>query len=256
METYIRNRKDQKISVLVEQAADSKGLVFIAHGLGGFKDEPHIQKYAQTFKDNNFTIVRFDATNACGKSDGNYEHATVTNYYEDLEDTISWAATQAWYQEPFWLAGHSMGSMTSILFAQRYPDKVKALAPTSAVISGSLSLEGYRAQGYDIEQWKQTGWLDNAPNASGQPKRLPWSHMADRLMYNVLEHTDKLTMPVLMIVGDKDLGTPVAHQKILYERLPGKKELHVINGAEHTFRTPEHLAEIKNIFDRWINNNF
>lgn len=85
---FIQNRKDQKISVIVEKAEDQKGLAFVMHGLGGFKEQPHIQTFADAFKEDGFTVVRFDTTNTFGESDGNYEDATVTNYYEDLEDRV------------------------------------------------------------------------------------------------------------------------------------------------------------------------
>jgi len=59
-------------------------------------------------------------------------------------------------------------------------------------------------------------------------------------------------MPVLLIVGDLDDTTPPEHQKILYDKLLGKKEFYIIKDAKHTFKEPEHLAEIKKIFSSWI----
>ena len=76
--------------------------------------------------------------------------------------------------------------------------------------------------------------------------------MEDRLKYDLLPEVNKLTMPVLLIVGDKDDGTPPEHQKILFDKLPGKKELHIIKDAPHTFRDEKHLLEIKNLFLEWI----
>src|SRR3990167_2091167 len=104
---FIKNRKNQKICVVLEKNTEQKGLVFIMHGLGGSKDELHIQTFAKTFRDNGFTVVRFDTTNTFGESDGDYADATTTNYYQDLEDVIKWAGSQDFYQEPFYLTGHS-----------------------------------------------------------------------------------------------------------------------------------------------------
>lgn len=75
----------------------------------------------------------------------------------------------------------------------------------------------------------------------------------DRVKYDLLKEVDKLTMPVLLIVGEKDRPTTPEHQKILFDALPSqKKELHVIKGAPHTFRDPEHLREVKEIFMKWL----
>ena len=249
---FIRNRKGQKVAVLVEQPENSVGLAFVMHGLSGFKEQPHIQAYADAFRENGYTVVCFDTTNTFGESDGSYEDATTTNYYEDLEDVIEWAKSQPWYQEPFVLAGHSLGGICTALWAEQYPESVKGLAPTSTVVSGKLSTEtdDYRDT---VDEWRRTGWLvQDSTSKPGMIKRLKWSRMEDRLKYDLLPEVYKLTMPVLLIVGEYDKSTPPEHQKILYDKLPGKKEMHIIKGAEHTFREEGHLKEIKEIFNRWI----
>jgi len=250
MKITIKNRKGQKIIALLDKVENAKGLVFVMHGLGGFKEQSHIETFAQAFKEKGYTAVRFDTTNTFGESDGNYENATTTNYYEDLEDVIKWAKSQNWYQEPFVLAGHSLGGICSALYAEKYPEKVKALAPISTVVSGELTLKTDRE---DVKNWEKTGWrISESKSKPGVIKKLPWSHMGDRLKYDLLPEVDKLTMPVLLIVGEKDNSTPPEHQKILYDKLPGKKEFHIIKGAEHTFREKKHLDEIKNILLKWI----
>jgi len=250
----IKNRKGQKIVAVVEENESQKGLVFIMHGLGGFKEQPHIQAMTEAFGENGYTVVRFDTTNTLGESDGKYEDATITNYYEDLEDVIKWTESQEWYEEPFVLVGHSLGAICVALFAENYPQKVKAVAPISTVVSGKLSVEAHEYyKPEEFKKWQETGWLEKESySKSGTTKRLKWSHIIDRLKYDLLPRVDKLIMPVLLIVGEGDTTTPIEHQQILYKVLPGKKELHIINGSRHTFRNPEHLLELKNIFRKWI----
>ena len=252
---FIKNRKNQNVSVLLEITENQRGLAFVTHGLGGFKEQDHIQTFADAFKEEGFSVIRFDTTNTLGESDGKYEDATTTNYYEDLEDVIEWAKSQSWYEEPFWLVGHSLGGISIILFAEKYHHKVKALAPISTVVSGKLSMETKRYEGNDLlEQWKKTGWKEEESKSKpGFIKRLKWSHMEDRLKYNVLDGIDKLTMPVLLITGEDDDTTPPEHQQILFDNLPNGKQLHIIKNAPHTFREKEHLEEIRQILKKWIN---
>ncbi len=247
----IKNRKGEKIVVLFERSDNPKGLAFVMHGLSGSKEQPHIATFAQAFKDKGFIVVRFDTTNTYGESDGRYEDATTTNYYEDLEDVISWAKTQDWFIAPFWLAGHSLGGISIILYAEKNPSDVKALAPISTVVSGKLSAE---ARGDEVmKQWQEKGFEEEkSTSIPGLVKRTPWSHMEDRLKYDVLPEVDKLKMPVLLIVGDKDDSTPLTHQQILFDKLSGPKEIHVIKDAPHTFRTERELEEIKKIMEAWI----
>ena len=252
MKQYIKNRKNQNISVLIEVADNPKGLVFVMHGLGGFKEQPHIETFAKAFRDNNYTVVRFDTTNSFGESDGDYADATVTNYLEDLEDVIEWSKTQDFYREPFVLCGHSLGGICSALYSQKYSKIIKALIPVSTVISGKLSLETYSQA--DLDEWKETGYRTTIGYSSGIEKTLKWSHMEDRLKYNLLDKVNNLKMPVLMISGELDKSTPVEHQQILFDKLPGSKEFHIIPGAPHTFKEEWHLKQIYNYLDNWIKN--
>lgn len=46
----IYNRNGQKVVVLLDEAVNPKGLAFVMHGLGGFKEQPHIQAMALSFR--------------------------------------------------------------------------------------------------------------------------------------------------------------------------------------------------------------
>jgi alpha/beta superfamily hydrolase len=94
----IQNRQGQKVVVLIEKNNKPRGLVFIVHGLSGFKEQKHIEVFAQSFKKKGFTVVRFDTTNSFGESEGEYRKATVTSYLADLKNVLSWANSQGWYQ--------------------------------------------------------------------------------------------------------------------------------------------------------------
>ena len=141
--------------------------------------------------------------------------------------------------------------MCTLLYAQKHFDKVAALAPISTAVSKKLSLETETKE--SLAKWERTG-IQERESASkpGLIKRLKWSYMQDALKYDVLPGAHKLAMPVLLIVGEQDNRTLPAHQKILFDALPGPKEFHVIKGAPHTFREPAHLAQIEKILRAWI----
>ncbi len=247
---FIENRKKQKLAGVIEGNEQAQELVFVMHGLGGFKEQVFLRACAEALIEAGYRVVSFDTTNTFGESDGNYENATVTNYYEDLEDVIAWASEQEWYREPFVLLGHSLGGICTTLYAENFPEKVKALAPLSTVVSGVLSVQ---ERGEAAVEWQKTGWREEESiSRPGAVKRLPWSHMEDRLKYDILPGADKLTMPVLLVVGSEDTVTPLKHQKLLYEVLPGIKELHIIEGSSHTFRSTEHTGQLKKIIADWL----
>ncbi|MCX6798238.1 MAG: alpha/beta fold hydrolase [Candidatus Falkowbacteria bacterium] len=249
---FIKNRKNQNVCVLVEIPAKPAGLAFVMHGLGGFKEKSTTATQARALLDNNYITVRFDTTNTLGESDGDFSEATTTNYYEDLEDVIDWAAKQDWYQEPFILCGHSLGGICVALYAEKFPEKIKALASLATTISGKLLFASRDPK--DLAEWKKAGSKIYVSRAKpGVVKNFKWDFMEDILKYDILERADKLTMPVLLIVGELDRSETLANQQLLLAHLPGEaKELHVIKDAPHTWREPKHLEESYNIISQWL----
>ena len=196
-------------------------------------------------------MVRFDTTCALGESGGDVSDVSITQSYADLEDVISWAENQEWYEEPFALAGHSLSSICIALFAEKFPDKVKIIAPISTVISGKLSTEAHPRE--ELKEWKRKGYkIEMSKSLPGKEKRIKWSSFVDRQKYDLLINADKLTMPVLLAAGEFDTSTPVKHQKLLLDKISGRKEFHTIKGSPHTFRDEKHLKELKNIFENWL----
>ena len=251
----IKNRENENIVVLIDKTEKPNGLIFVMHGLGGFKEQPHIETISQCFKDNNFTVLRFDATDSTGESDGNLENATTTNYYQDLEDVIKWAQVQDFYIEPFWLAGHSVGSLCVALFTLNHPEKVKAVAPISAVVSGKLFIQTEEMKPI-LENWKETRIREwESSTQPGLIKRLKYDFIEDVLNYDLLKDAHKINCPVLMIVGERDITTPFEHQKKLFDTLGAKKELHIIKGSKHTFKEESNLKELRVLVGEWIKKN-
>ena len=251
MKTSFKNRDGKKIVVLVENIEGKNGLVFIAHGLAGNKEETHIQTYANAFLLNDYKVIRWDATNTFGESEGSLFKATLSNYYTDFEDVIFWAKKQNWYQEPFVIVGHSLGSACNIIFTSKYPQKVKALAPTSAFISAQKYFEwlGKKVMG----DWELMGYREEeSKSRPGLIKKLNWKLAEDMKEYELLDESKFITMPILLLSGEKDKITPPSIQQEFFTLIPSqKKELHIIKGAGHNFDTKEQLEEINKIMMDW-----
>ena len=251
---FIKNRSNKKISIFAKIFDNSKGLVFVMHGLGGSKEQEHIKTFGEAFSEKEINTVFFDTTNSYGESEGDYKQATITNYYQDLEDVISWSSNQTWYQEPFYLVGHSIGGFCISYFTQNNPQKVLAIAPISPLVSGKQSEEAYKK--YNLEEftnWQKAGWLIKpSTTLKGVIKELPWSYFEEQLKYDLDIKIEKIKCPILLIVGENDKSTPSEHIEEFYNKLDCIKELHIIKNAPHTFIEKAYLQEIKNIFSNWI----
>lgn len=234
------------MSIVLHEHTAPKGCAIVQHGLGGTKDEKHIIAAAETFFKAGYTTVRFDATNSYGESDGTIEHATLTKHCEDLEDVITWVHTQAWSTDRLVLAGHSFGGYAVTRYAELYPQKVAAIFALSPVVSGALTLQAHELYepGY-IERWKESGWReDKSVSNPNRVRKLPWSHMEDRMKHDLIPHAEHLTMPVCIIVGDADRITCLEHMQLLFAALPGEKVLHCIPDCAHVYRTDIQIQEM------------
>ncbi len=232
------------------------GTSMVLHGLGGFRQSNSIELLAKTLFENNYIVVNFDATNSKGESGGKYEDATLQKHYEDLVDVISWVKSRDWYITKLILTGHSMGAYAIAQYAEDFPEDIQGIFPFAPVISGELSFEAQeRFEPEKLKSWKETGWFTRTSvSKPGVILNLPWSHMDERLNHNLLLKAEKITFPILIVVGENDWSCPPDQQQIFIDALPKDtdKELHIIKDAPHTFRSSKHLEELRTIFDTWL----
>ncbi|PWB38283.1 MAG: hypothetical protein C3F02_04740 [Parcubacteria group bacterium] len=250
---FIKNRGNKKIAVLLNIVEDAKGLVFIMHGLGGFKEQKHIAAVARAFNENNFNVVRFDTTHTLGQSEGSYEDANITNYYEDLEDVINWADQQKWFVKPFALVGHSLGGFCVSYYAEKYPDNVSMLAPLGTVLAGRLTIEARDHK--EVAEWRRTGYqVRPSSSKPGVIKKLKWNqYEADTVKYDLRPKLSVIKIPTLFVLGENDFLTE--NNRIYFDALSGKKEWHIVKGADHTFKRDHEIEELYQIVFRWIKCN-
>lgn len=247
----IQNRYGLDVVIEHTRLPDEIGLAFLLHGLSGFKEQPHIRAMADAFHKKRISTVNIDATHSFNESDGNLIDATLTNHYHDLVDAIRWAEKQPWFQSPFYLAGHSLGSGALLHYASNYPDDVQAIAPTSTIVSGALWKSATAEE--KLQKWQQKGYYEK--NSKGKPNavgKVSWDLMQDAQQYDFTKQAKNLNMPALFLVRSEDETTPPAHQKILYKNWDGDKVYHEIEGSAHTFRKASALVEIRSVFGSWL----
>lgn len=252
MKFKIGNRKNLKIAVEVEGDLLSDKLVFITHGLNGSKDQPHMIGMREVFLASGYIVVSFDATCSFGESDGDSMDATATSYIADLNDVIRWAQQQEWYKEPFALAGHSLGGLSSLVYASKNSDKVNAIFPMSTVVSGELFSDAQNPE--QLKAWKEKGYyFKESKSMPGKSGKVGYRVVEDLLNYDVLDFAADVRCPVLLIVGLNDKVTPPEAHELLYDKLGGPKELFIIEGMGHTPRTQQKIDEMKGLVKGWLN---
>ena len=253
----IKNRHGLKIVGVLETNTDTpKGTCVVLHGWGGHRNKETTQAMKNAFLQAGFQTFNFDATHSFGESDGDFQQSTLGTFYEDFEDVANWVKNQDWFVSPLAVTGHSKGGYAATRYAEEYPNDVGYAAPVAPVVSGKLSFEIHKEidpEGF--AKWEKEG-VRIREGSEGDTKIQNWSQMLERLQHDLLVKADKLTMPILFVVGSEDTSCPPKHIQQLFNLIPeGKKTLKVLEGAPHSFhKKEEQEACSKTILD-WLNEN-
>lgn len=249
----LRNRKHQRVVVLLEQVPAAKGTAVVTHGLGCTKGENDVETMARAMRDEGLSVVRFDATNGVGESDGVFRKATVTNYLGDLSDVIGWAERQSWFHRPLILAGYDIGGMCAALYAAEHQTSVEKLILLSPFISGTLSLEAL-SKTENVNAWKALGSMVwESLSRPGLIRRLDWAHMEDRLQYDLLPLASGLFLPILHLICDQDGITPFFHQETLFRQFPQQTAAqYILKNAHHRLHHASHFQKLYEVIRLWL----
>lgn len=248
---FIKNRKGLNMVVVVDEVENQKGLVFLMHGFIGFKEHPLLLETSKIFKEKEFTVVSFDATHAFGESDGKMEEGTMTGYLEDLEDVIEWSKHQRWFDKKFFMVGHSLGGYCVSLYAAK-DWNVRGLILFSPLVSGELFLATDNIRSI-MNEWMMKGIREWVSGSVGAVKRSGYAFVEDCLKHDLLKEAWKIRCPVLMITGEADEVIPMNDQKMLFEKIWSKKELHLVKNGDHNLIDWEKSEEMRNIVLDWLN---
>lgn len=213
--------------------------------------------------------------------------ATLTRY--DLTSYVRWLhdyiASLALDQQPI-LLGHSFGSIICAAYAVQYPQTIERLILVNPI--GAPALQGPRrlltslaVSYYQIGKWLPErlarSWLSSTISVMvmsvtmAKTKHKPtrrYIHDQHRqyfslfhtarsvyegfltsVRHSVLDNASLISMPTLLIAGDRDDITPLAKQQHLVKLFP-KAQLKVIKGVGHLthYETPEAVAHLIQAF--------
>ncbi|HKH72775.1 MAG TPA: alpha/beta hydrolase [Vicinamibacterales bacterium] len=199
-------------------------LNYVEHGSG---DEPlvFVHGYTGSLRDWDDVLPRLPEwthgyaidLRGAGDSDRPGSGYTIPQYVEDLE-----LATRALGIDTFTLVGHSMGGLTAMQFAATHPERLRRLVLVAPVSSGGLTPFD-PAMREQMKQLRRNRDLAKAmarafmvrPRTDEQLDRsiddnLKWEDDAFDEAYesmrtiNLSDTMSKLTIPTLMIAGDRD----------------------------------------------------
>lgn len=235
----------------------AQGIVFIAHGLAGYKEEKQLEIIKEVFLNQKTTVVLYDARYTLGESDGPLEKACFTNFIQDLTTVIQWSKAQSFYREPFFLAGHSLGAGACLHYGIHHPEQVRGIICLSAVYNGQFLLDSYTASKPDfVQKWQKEKLLfRQRSDITEKSGYISYNHMIDACTYHLETEANKIICPVLIICGDHDISSTVFINKCLYYALTTKKTLEILPNCGHNYTTDQNKSDLRQAVQIWLANN-
>jgi len=218
----------------VEPDGLSRGTVVLAHGWG--RNRNRMVARARVFGMMGFTTILHSARDHGDSSPRRFMNAM--KFSEDIEAVLDWVG------KPVILYGHSAGAAGSILATARNAPRIQL-----------LFLEGCYA--YTKEALLSLyRWFNWTIGTCFGPAIIFWMDLFYRSDINLTSPAliaPDITMPVMVIHGEKDQRFPVAYAHTLKNSfMSGQAELYVAPGAGHSdsSQTPGYAPAIKEFLDR------
>ena len=237
--SYFINKKNQKIAYK-RIKGKSPGIVFI-HGLNSDmegKKAIFIEKYA---KKNKLSFIRFDCRGH-GKSSGNFEDFTISDWKKDLFDIIDNLT-----KGPQILIGSSMGGWLMLLAAKSKKRKISALIGLAAAadfgkdLFNSLSTKNK----HDIKTKGITKYT-----YKGFAYYLTKEFFIHCTKNKILNKKIRFNKPVILIHGNKDnILKDTMPIKIMKKLISKNVQIKFLKSSDHSLSSSADLINIKNSLD-------
>ncbi|MFW9849371.1 MAG: alpha/beta fold hydrolase [Candidatus Thorarchaeota archaeon] len=228
-----------KIAYQLSGVEDSPKLILI-HGLFVNSD---CWRYQLSEFEKDYHILRFDL-HGHGRSIKPGKRYTVRNYVTDMSRLLNYLE---WY-DALTIIGHSLGGMVALVYALENPGSVNNLVIASSYcfvsneavtdvmgrvnsnpiekFSMGIGKRGLNPYDEDTAKWIAKQVSDHI---SQKDAMLATAASAG---FNICQNLRGLEVPTLLIVGEKDIATPVWASEMLHEWLPNST-LVIVKDAAH-----------------------
>jgi len=247
--TYVRiPRTDGKeLHAIVEISKYQTGVAILLHSARGTMEGQSQNALAELFRAQGYTVVRFDAFNGFGESDGDFTNLTATSMLEDLCMVVSWVEAQPWWHEhELCLVGHSLGGLVAGVYAAEHPEQVRTLLLLGPTTSGAQYRRALMGQDETaFRMWEETRLKTIHNPMTGEEHGLSFAFVIDLDLYDLVSVCDKLTMRTYVLVGTDDTISTVPDCKTLVDAIGENASLHILLNVPHIPTTRAQIRELE-----------
>ncbi|MBM7693866.1 pimeloyl-ACP methyl ester carboxylesterase [Peribacillus deserti] len=221
-------------------------LVIICHGFIGSKTgvDRLFVKAAEKLTAENFAVLRFDYY-GCGESPGQYGDTGLCDLIDQTQRVIDYSLSLNFIDtERVFLLGHSLGGAASVL-ALESESRINKLILWSAV-------------GFPYKDITSILGSDEVLNLmEGETIEYSGYHFTRKYIDSLLKHSPvdslkKFQGDALIIHGSDDDVIPCKYS-LLYKDIIKNSEIHIVEGANHTYSSSCHFNGLIMTTIDWLN---
>jgi pimeloyl-ACP methyl ester carboxylesterase len=225
--------------------ADKSPLIIWVHGSGGVNRDGNQPQYIKQFRaainKENIAFFSYDKRTANPKNAAFLNDILIYDFVADVEEVVNHFKNDDRFSEII-LAGHSQGSLIAMMALENV-DKYISIAGAGETIDKTLVRQvtaqsaefGKLTESYLIEL-KETGEIKQVdPNLLSLFSKQNQPFLASWINVNPIEEIKNVTIPTLIINGDKDLQVQVSDAENLKAAKPNA-ELVIIKNMNHVLK--------------------
>lgn len=228
--------------------SEKSPLVIWVHGSGGVDrngNQPqYIQQFRQAINQNNIAFFSYDKRTANPKNAAFLTDILIDDFVSDLEEVIAHFKNDARFTSII-LAGHSQGSLLAFL-ASKSADKIISIAGAGEAIDKTIvrQVSGQSAEFGELtkkyfQELRETGEIKEVnPNLLSLFAPQNQLFLSSWVALNPIEEIKKVTVPTLIIQGDKDIQVQVLDAENLYKAKPDATFV-IIKNMNHVLKNIE-----------------
>ena len=241
---FVDQHNNKLCGVLSNPSQDlDKPIIILCHGFSSSKDSSTYVRLQEELNQKNISTFRFDFFGH-GESAGDFAELTISKAVNNLLGAINYSKIG--------LISSSFGGMVSLVTATQTQDLfVLGLKCPVSDYLGKLIAQHTKNK---IKEWEEKGFLFYHNKKLGKLK-LNYSFFEDSKNYdNYYEQYKNITIPTLIVHGDKDVTVPIEQSHKAKEAILNC-ELEVIPGADHYFREKDYFERVINHLTEFIIKN-
>lgn len=240
-ETFeILNEKEKALHGIIETAKPrtQQPVIILMNGFLDTMETEAKKSLAAALLKEGYVIVRFDYTYGFGQGSGEVSEFTLTNMVQDTERVIDHVMRRGYVvPEKIFLIGHCFGAMGAILLAA-FDERVSGVVGLSTPYWFE-DTDVTRLTEREKARMRLKRYFHLQSKNLGREVRIDYTFFEDGVKKDMARAVRNLQQPLLLIHGAQDTSIPLANAQEIYKRVPGEKELHVIENLAHNLSPKE-----------------